>query len=372
MSEVRSRDATTIAYERTGSGPALVLVDGALCSRSFGPSAKLAARLAPHFSVYSYDRRGRGQSGDTPPYSPAREVEDIAALVEAAGGSAALLGLSSGAALALEAAAAGVPVERVAAYEPPYVDDAGESGGAGHEGRLKSLLASGDRGGAVKYFMRDMVGEPAFVLVMVRLMPWVWRQLEAVASSQGVRLRFSAGSRTVREGPFEPGNELPAGFSILRARSLDEAIEWASRQAEALGDVEVDIRPVTEPWDIGMAPRPADVATRRFMVLRKATAATEVGVAPDPAQRAELSRLVEQTPAGVHLATETMRPSARGRRYKNSRDGVTMVDGPFAETKELIGGYVVVSADSIDDAHRWAMRYIEAVEGEEVDVRELD
>ena len=191
-------------------------------------------------------------------------------------------------------------------------------------------------------------------------------------SSQGVRLRFSAGSRTVREGPFEPGNELPAGFSILRARSLDEAIEWASRQAEALGDVEVDIRPVTEPWDIGMGPRPADVGTRRFMVLRKATAATEAGVAPDPAQRAELSRLVEQTPAGVHLATETMRPSARGRRYKNSRDGVTVVDGPFVETKELIGGYVVVSADSIDDAHRWAMRYIEAVEGEEVDVRELD
>jgi len=125
MSHVRSKDGTTIAYERTGNGPALILVDGALCSRAFGPSPKLAPLLARHFTVYAYDRRGRGQSGDTPPYSPAREVEDIAALVEAAGGSAFLLGLSSGGALALEAAASGVPVARVVAYEPPYVVDSG-------------------------------------------------------------------------------------------------------------------------------------------------------------------------------------------------------------------------------------------------------
>ena len=108
MSQVRSKDGTPIAYERSGSGPALILVDGALCSRAFGPSPKLAPLLAQHFTVYAYDRRGRGQSGDTPPYSPAREVEDIAALIEAAGGSASLLGLSSGGALALEAAASGL------------------------------------------------------------------------------------------------------------------------------------------------------------------------------------------------------------------------------------------------------------------------
>ena len=119
MSEVRSSDGTTIAYERSGRGPALILVDGALCRRAFGPSAKLAPLLARCFTVYAYDRRGRGDSGDTPPHTPAREVEDIAALVEAAGGSAALLGLSSGGALALQAAAAGVRVDRVVAYEPP-------------------------------------------------------------------------------------------------------------------------------------------------------------------------------------------------------------------------------------------------------------
>src|SRR5712672_2536285 len=77
---VRSKDGTSIAYERAGTGPALILVDGALCSRSFGPSPKLVPLLARQFTVYAYDRRGRGQSGDTHPYSPAREVEDIAAL----------------------------------------------------------------------------------------------------------------------------------------------------------------------------------------------------------------------------------------------------------------------------------------------------
>jgi pimeloyl-ACP methyl ester carboxylesterase len=182
MSQVRSKDGTTIAYERSGSGPALILVDGALCSRAFGPSPKLAPHLAGAFTVYAYDRRGRGQSGDTPPYAPGREVEDIAALVAEAGGSASLLGLSSGAALALEAAAAGVRVDRVVAYEPPYVNDTGQDqGGALHEAELRRLLAGGHRGRAVTYFMRDMVGAPAFLVVMMRLMPWIWRKLVAVA-----------------------------------------------------------------------------------------------------------------------------------------------------------------------------------------------
>jgi len=181
MSQVTSQDGTTIAYARTGSGPALIVVDGALCSRSFGPSATLSARLAPRFTVYTYDRRGRGQSGDSSPYSPAREVEDIAALIREAGGSASLLGLSSGGALALEAAAAGLPVDKVMAYEPPYVDDTGQRGGAAHAGQLARLLAGGNRAGAVKYFMRDMVGAPLAIVVMMRLMPWIWWKLQAVA-----------------------------------------------------------------------------------------------------------------------------------------------------------------------------------------------
>jgi len=193
------------------------------------------------------------------------------------------------------------------------------------------------------------------------------------ASSEGVRLRFAGGTRTVINGPFEGDNELAAGFSILRTRSLADAIEWATRQADILGDGEIDIRPVTEPWDIGMAAAPADLATRRYMVLRKATPSTEADVAPSAAQRTALARLIEETTrSGVHLATETMRPSRRGRRYKHSSNGVTVYDGPFVETKELIAGYVIVSAASLDEAGRWAVPYVDAVDADEVDVRELD
>jgi pimeloyl-ACP methyl ester carboxylesterase len=104
MSTVRSADGTTIAYTRAGQGPPLILVDGALCSRSFGPMPKLAEQLTPHFTVYTYDRRGRGESGDNPPYEPGREVEDLEALTALAGDAVYLHGTSSGAVLALEAA----------------------------------------------------------------------------------------------------------------------------------------------------------------------------------------------------------------------------------------------------------------------------
>jgi hypothetical protein len=193
------------------------------------------------------------------------------------------------------------------------------------------------------------------------------------ASSHGVRLRFSGGQRTISRGPFEGGNELPAGFSILRVASLEQAIEWASRQAAVLGDVEIDIRPVTEAWDIGIVPRPEGVATTRFMALRKATADSEAGVPRSPKQEAETLRLVEETTGtGVHLATETLRPSARGRRYKNSGNGVRVIDGPFTESKELIAGYVMLRAPSLDEAARWASRYLATVEADEVDLRELE
>jgi hypothetical protein len=190
------------------------------------------------------------------------------------------------------------------------------------------------------------------------------------ASAEGVRLRLAAGTRTVIKGPFVRDKELPAGFSIVRTRSLEDAIEWATRQAHALGDGEMDIRPVTEPWDIGMAAKPPEITSRRYMVLRKATPSTEAGGIPSFAEQAELARLIDET-RGVHLVTETMRPSRRGRRYTNSRDGVSVHDGPFTETKELIGGYVVVSAASLEEAGRWALKYFDTVEADEVDLREL-
>ena len=193
------------------------------------------------------------------------------------------------------------------------------------------------------------------------------------ASSEGVRLRFSGGARTITKGPFRGENELPAGFAILRTGSLDEAVEWATRQAATLGDVEMDIRPINEPWDVGICEAPSDLTKRRWMVLRKATAATESGESPSASQRATMSRLVdESTRSGVHVASESLRPSARVRRYKNSADGRRVIDGPFTETKELIAGYCIVNAESLEEACRWAEKYIDVVETDEVDVRELE
>jgi len=193
------------------------------------------------------------------------------------------------------------------------------------------------------------------------------------ASSEGVRLRFSGGARTITKGPFRGDNELPAGFAILRTGSLDEAVDWATRQAAILGDVEMDIRPINEPWDVGICEPPSDLTKRRWMVLRKATTATESGESPSAPQRAAMSRLVdESTRSGVHVASESLRPSARGRRYKHSADGRRVIDGPFTETKELIAGYCIVNAESLDEACRWAEKYIDVVETDEVDVRELE
>ena len=191
------------------------------------------------------------------------------------------------------------------------------------------------------------------------------------ASSQGVRVTFEGDSTTVRTGPLIGEHELPERFSILRAGSVDEAVVWAERQAAELGDGEVDIRPVTEPWDIGLAPPPADLTKRRYMVLRKATPASEAGASLSSRQPAGLTRFVEETSkSGVHLASETLRPSRRGRRYKNSVKGVAVTDGPFTESKELIGGYVIVVVNSWDEADRWARRYLATVD--EVDLRELE
>jgi hypothetical protein len=185
-------------------------------------------------------------------------------------------------------------------------------------------------------------------------------------SSEGVRLRFSGGTRTQTPGPFQGENELPAAFDVLRAPSLEEAVAWTTQLAKVVGDGEFDIRPVTEPWDIGMAPRPEPLTTRRYMVLHKATARTEAG------ETREADGLVEESRrTGTYLTGERLRPSSRGRRYKNSESGVTFTDGPFTESKELIAGYVLVSAASLEEAGRWAARYIEAVGADEVDVREL-
>ncbi len=156
MRTVTSRDGTGIAYEARGSGPAVVVVLGALADRRAGSVQRLADRLAAEFTVYTYDRRGRGESGDTQPYAVEREIDDLEALIDAAGGRAFLYGHSSGGALALLAAAAlESRVRGLAVYDIPYTDDPqGRAAWQEYISRLTRLLADGKKGDAVALFLR--------------------------------------------------------------------------------------------------------------------------------------------------------------------------------------------------------------------------
>jgi pimeloyl-ACP methyl ester carboxylesterase len=180
MGTVTSSDGTTIAFDRSGRGQPLILVDGALCYRASGPSGPLADLLARHFTVFTYDRRGRGESGDTGRYAVQREVDDIAALIKEAGGSADVYGISSGAALALEAANRSLPIRRLALYEPPFIVDGSRPRvPEDYLSRLNDMVAANRRGDAVRLFMKQ-VGVPAFVVALMRFMP-AWSKLTAVA-----------------------------------------------------------------------------------------------------------------------------------------------------------------------------------------------
>ncbi len=181
MGTVSSSDGTTIAYDQQGEGPALILVDGALTVHSSGSGSVLARLLAPHFTVYGFDRRGRGQSGDTLPYAVDREIDDIQALIERAGGSAFLYGHSSGGPLAMRAALRlGRQVSKIAMYEAPYNNDPGaQEPWRQYLGQLTTALAEGRRGDAVALFLR-FVGTPAAQVDSLRRAP-SWPSLEAVA-----------------------------------------------------------------------------------------------------------------------------------------------------------------------------------------------
>ena len=184
MEKVISKDGTEIAYDRTGKGPALVLVDGAFCYRKHGVTSSLAPLLSPCFTVYSYDRRGRGDSTDAGSYSVERELEDLEAIVSATGESSFLYGISSGASLTLLAAAKGLKVKKIALFEPPYVakTPAEIAGFLKAKNKLKSLVEKGDRSGAVKYFMTSLMGMPGIVVLLFKFMGGAsWKNNEGVA-----------------------------------------------------------------------------------------------------------------------------------------------------------------------------------------------
>ncbi|MBN6057595.1 alpha/beta hydrolase [Nonomuraea sp. RK-328] len=198
--EVISADGTPIRYDRCGTGAPVVLVHGAFTDRTHPLLREVATALSPWFTVYNYDRRGRGGSGDVAPYTVEREIEDLAALLAEAGGTAMVFGGSSGAALALRAAAGGLPIGKLALWEPPYHAGPGAPDlPADFAERLESLVKEGRRGDAVELFMVRAAEVPADAVAAMRGGPG-WAGMEALAHT----LAYEA-------AVMGPGNALPAG-----------------------------------------------------------------------------------------------------------------------------------------------------------------
>jgi pimeloyl-ACP methyl ester carboxylesterase len=259
MNTVRSADGTTIAFTQAGEGPPLILVDGALCSRSFGPMPKLAAQLTPHFTVYTYDRRGRGASGDTPPYAVDREVEDIEALMAlaqrdgqprrgVADGTVLVHGTSSGAALALEAARRSPAVGKLAIYEPPFIVDGTRSPiPDDYLATLSRLVAAGRNADAVRMFMR-FVGTPAIFTAVMPLTP-VWPKLKAVAPTLPYDITIMQDHQ--RGKPFAPAEWAAVKIPALVAAG-GKSPAWMTNGTRALADALPDARYRTLPGQTHM------------------------------------------------------------------------------------------------------------------------
>jgi pimeloyl-ACP methyl ester carboxylesterase len=182
METVRSKDGTRIVFDRIGEGAPVILVGGAFSWRKWKGFVELAELLSSRHTVISYDRRAHGDSDDTPPYTVEREFEDLEAMVGAAGGSAFVWGLSSGGILALEAARAGIAIDRLAVYEPPFIVDASDGLPPDDFGtRLEELIADERRSEAVKYYMARVMGMPAVVPALMSFWPPFWSKLKATA-----------------------------------------------------------------------------------------------------------------------------------------------------------------------------------------------
>ncbi len=191
-------------------------------------------------------------------------------------------------------------------------------------------------------------------------------------SSTGVRLNFRAGARKLRPGPYAGPGKLPAGLVMVKVRSIDDAVDWATRLAAVLGDCEIDIRPECEPWDLGLCPRPEGLLTTTFMLVYKPDSQDEAAIASAGRGTAMTDLLGEMARAGVFVAAEALQPSSGSLRlaYIGGKRHVT--DGPFTESKELIGGFTMVRVDTLDQALPWCDRFAQVVGGTVVaDIRPL-
>jgi len=240
MESVTSRDGTEIAFDRQGAGSPLVLVGGAFQHRAIDPwTAQLAALLGEQFTVYHYDRRGRGDSGDAEEYSTEREIEDLEALIAEAGGSASVFGNSSGAVLALDAAATGLSVERLALYEAPFVvDDSRPPVPEDYRERLVESISAGRRGRAVELSLTGPAEVPAEFVAQMRQAP-IWSAFEAVAHTLAYDAAFMEGTQL--------GKPLPAGrWDSVTAPTLvvdgEASPEYMHSGARAIADLLPDAR----------------------------------------------------------------------------------------------------------------------------------
>jgi len=226
MNKVSSSDGTSIAFDRTGEGRPVILVGGGSTERT--ANAPLAALLSAEFTVFNYDRRGRGDSGDTSPYAVEREVEDLDAVIDEAGGSAFAFGTSSGAALALEGAASGLAITKLALWEPPYVPEGGPRPPADTATTFTELVAAGRRGDAVEFFMAKVVGLPSEFVAQARNAPF-WASQEALAHT----LAYDA---TIM-GDYSLPSERAASVNVpTLVIDGGASFDWMRDTAQALAD----------------------------------------------------------------------------------------------------------------------------------------
>ena len=191
-------------------------------------------------------------------------------------------------------------------------------------------------------------------------------------SATRTRLTFRGGQSTVKHGPYRGEHELPAGTLLLKVRTREEAIGWAERYGRILGDGELELGKVNEPWDIGLAPVPENPPLQMLLV-DKADAATESG-GRSAKTKAELTRLkTEMEKAGVLVRSMSLQPSSRAKRLHFTNNDLRVVDGPFSESKELIGGFAVMELADEEEAIALCKRYARILGGTlEIDLRRVD
>ncbi|MCI0393934.1 MAG: alpha/beta hydrolase [Chloroflexi bacterium] len=236
MSTVTSKDGTKIAFDKIGSGPAVILVNGATAYRAFDPTmAQLAELLGKQFTVYNYDRRGRGDSGDTQPFAKEREIEDLQALVEDAGGKAMVFGISSGGVLSLDAAAVTPGITKVVVYEPSLiVDDSRQPVPADYAEHLTMLAAEGKRDEAIEYFLTQAVGIPAEYISGMKQDQTTWSRMASVAHTIAYDAAFVGNVMQGKPLPTDRWVKVTVPVLVADGGASDA---WLHHAADALSKV---------------------------------------------------------------------------------------------------------------------------------------